>query len=459
MSKEKLFSIIIIAFGFASHCIAQTGIKIQPGTTLKLSSGVAVNIRDMDLINDGELNAASGDGRIIFSGTGNNRIAGTSITGIDELEIAKAINSSLLLEQELQIRSGIWFSTGLLNLNNHNITLFGNAALQNESANSRIIGATGGYVQVSMQLNNPQAINPGNLGAAITSAQNMGLTTIRRGHAMQNLGNGKQSILRYYDILPTNNSSLNATLRVNYLDAELNNQSEADLSLWKTEDNINWIAQGFTSRNTASNYVEKQNINSFSSWTLSSDLTSLPVTDLALWGIWKNEKTALTWTTQSEFNNNRFEIERKYSNENNFTKIGSVKSMHAGGTSSSVAAYSYTDAASASRGTISYRLKQVDNDGQFTYSKIIQLKPELQQLFIQNLYPTRLAGQSIYIHTGGLNLQEMQITLFDNQGRVFMKTKTGYTSQWINLPQLAAGMYQLRIEAGEWIYNGRFVKE
>ncbi len=459
MSKEKLFSIVLFAIGIASQCLAQTSIKLQPGTTLKLSFGVAINVRDMDLINDGELNAATGDGRMIFSGNSNNKIGGSRIASIDELEIAKAINSSLLLEQELNIRSGIWFNSGFLNLNNQNISLFGNAVLQNESASSRIIGSTGGYVEVNMQLNNPQAINPGNLGGIISSSQNLGLTTIRRGHAVQNLGNGKQSVLRYYDIQPTNNTSLNATLRINYFDQELNNESEPGLTLWKTEDNVNWTSQGFSSRNSSINYVEKQNINSFSQWTLASDNTALPVFDLTLSGVWKDNAALLSWTTRSEQNNSHFEVERKYSNEINFEKIGRVNSVHAGGTSTSVAAYQFSDAAQNNLGTIAYRLKQVDRDGQFTYSKIILLKPSAQQIFIQNLYPTKLTDQSVYIKTGDLKLKEMHLSLYDTQGRIVMKMKTGYFSQWINLPPLSAGVYQLRIEAGDSHYNGRLVKQ
>lgn len=432
-------------------------LSVNQNTYWKSVGNVHTVLSDVDLNNNGALEIDNSTFK--FTGKADNVIKGTEKIIFYDVVLEKESNKKMLLEWHISITHGLQFSSGLMDLGNFDIDLGTTGQLKGEMPNSRILGNSNGLIIASALLNAPASVDPGNLGAAITSSQNMGLTTIRRGHTLQNLGNGKQSILRYYDIQPTNNSSLNATLRINYLDAELNNQSEADLNLWKTEDNINWTVQGYSNRNAASNYVEKQNINSFSSWTLSSDLTSLPVHQLALWGIWKNDKASLSWTTQSEFNNNRFEIERKYSNENSFTKIGSVNSRHAGGTSSSVAAYSYNDAAMANLGTISYRLKQVDNDGQFTYSKIIQLKPEQQQLFIQNLYPTRLAGQSIHIRTGDLNLQEMHITLFDSQGRVLMKTKTGYTSQWITLPQLTAGIYQLRIEAGDWKYNGRFVKE
>lgn len=432
-------------------------LSVNQYTYWKSTGNVYMVLSDVDLNNNGALETDNGTFK--FTGKADNKIKGSEKIILYDVILEKQSPKKITLDRDVVITHGILFSSGLMNIGNFDIDLASSGQLKGETEYSRITSDGDGQIITSVLLNAPAGADPANLGASISSTQNLGLTTIRRGHAMQNLGNGKQSILRYYDISPANNSSLNATLRLNYFDSELNNQIEAGLSLWKSEDNVNWIAQSYNSRNAAGNYVEKQNINSFSSWTLSSDLTSLPVRDLALWGAWKNDKAALSWTTQSEFNNNRFEIERKYSDETGFIKIGTEHSAHAGGTSSNTAAYNYIDAAANNRGIISYRLKQVDNDGQFTYSKIIQLKPvQQQQQFIQNFYPTRLTGQSIYIQTGNMNLQYMQVTLFDSEGRVLMKQKTGYNAQWITLPVLSAAVYLLRIEGGEWQYNGRFVK-
>ena len=459
MSKEKLFPIIILALCIASRSFSQTSIRIQSGTTVKLSPGVVMTLTDMDLINDGELNAAAGDGRIIFSGSGNNRIGGSSISSFDELEMAKANSSSLLLEQDLQIRGAIRFTSGLINLNNHNISLFGNASLQNESENSRITGVNG-YVQLSMQLNNPQSVNPGNLGATISSAQNMGLTTIRRGHQSQlNASGTGNSIFRYYDIIPANNTALDATLRIQYFNAELNTLDENILVLWKSINNSDWTEEGFTSRDIAMNYVEKTGIAGFSRWTLSSIGNALPVRGLKLSGRWKNNAALLDWTTIAEYNNRYFNIERKYSNENDFSIVGVKNSNHADGNAQSPTSYKWKDPADANKGPISYRLKQVDRDGRSAYSKVITIKPEALEIFIKNLYPTQKTGSYLYVQTGDLNLGEMHISIYDMQGRQFLKRKTSYSAQRIDLPSLAAGMYQLVIESGEWRYTGKFIKE
>src|SRR5439155_20397820 len=87
-------------------------------------------------------------------------------------------------------------------------------------------------------LNNPQSMNPGNLGATITSSKNLGLVTIKRGYKEQSGGNAfNKSILRYYKITPANNTQLSATLRFSYLDAELNGVNESTANLFKSANN------------------------------------------------------------------------------------------------------------------------------------------------------------------------------------------------------------------------------
>ncbi|MEJ7767704.1 MAG: hypothetical protein WKF89_07815 [Chitinophagaceae bacterium] len=92
-----------------------------------------------------------------------------------------------------------------------------------------------------------------------------------------NSSGGGNSILRRYNILPSNNTLLNASFRFKYLDAELNGLSENSLVLWESTDAIHWISQGFTTRNTEANYVELTGVNEFSSWTLSAALNALPL--------------------------------------------------------------------------------------------------------------------------------------------------------------------------------------
>ncbi len=81
----------------------------------------------------------------------------------------------------------------------------------------------------------------------------------------------------------------------------------------------------------------------------------------------------LSWRTETEVNNFGFDIERTViSNEVrnlSWEKIGFVEGY---GNSNSPKDYSFTDASVIS-GKYAYRLKQIDNDGTFSYSKIIEV--------------------------------------------------------------------------------------
>src|SRR5690606_1462662 len=121
---------------------------------------------------------------------------------------------------------------------------------------SHIIGPLGGEVTVTVPLNAPSSVNAGNLGAVISSVQNLGEVLIKRGHRAITLTNG-QSIQRSYVITPSNNGGLDATLRLRYLDSELNGLPEGDLGLWRSVDGLRGDYENFSGRDASQNYVDR----------------------------------------------------------------------------------------------------------------------------------------------------------------------------------------------------------
>lgn len=79
----------------------------------------------------------------------------------------------------------------------------------------------------------------------------------------------------------------------------------------------------------------------------------------------------LAWQTTSESNNKGFDIERKLSTSSTWVKMGYVAGAN---TSSITRNYSYTDTATRKNRTFNYRLKQINNDGSFTYSSVITVR-------------------------------------------------------------------------------------
>jgi hypothetical protein len=77
------------------------------------------------------------------------------------------------------------------------------------------------------------------------------------------------AVLRTYTITPTGGSGFSATVRLHYLDTELNGNVEVDLGLWRS--GAAWARQGRTGAvNVANNWVELSGVTQFSPWTLSS---------------------------------------------------------------------------------------------------------------------------------------------------------------------------------------------
>lgn len=243
-------------------------LQITSGSFLKTTGNANIVLQDIGLNNNGGFSQT--EGTVIFKGNANVNINGSQPIGFNNLILAKGTNASIILQRGIGVNNQLVFTGGLLDLNSFNIDLATNALLIGENESSRIIGASGGKTTIAVYLNAPNATNPGNLGAAITSTQDLGIVSIQRGQQSQtnSIGNGS-SILRYYDITPTNNNSLKATLRFNYFDAELNNIAENDLVLFKSTVNGNWGSVGYSARDAAQNFVEKTNIPDFSRWTLS----------------------------------------------------------------------------------------------------------------------------------------------------------------------------------------------
>jgi hypothetical protein len=96
-------------------------------------------------------------------------------------------------------------------------------------------------------------------------------------------------------------------------------------------------------------------------------------------------KVTLNWSTSTETNNQGFEILRNAENDqNSWEKIGFNPGF---GTTTEVHHYSFVDE-SLQSGNYQYRLKQIDFDGTFEYSNIIEVTVEAPAIFsVEQNYP------------------------------------------------------------------------
>ncbi len=121
---------------------------------------------------------------------------------------------------------------------NGNTVAFGENADLRETPGNTIIGV-GGNASVTRALNDlTTGRNVAGLGLTLTANTSFGMTTIARGHAPQQLTPDKMSIGRFFDVIPTNNSNLGATVEFRYDESQLNGVPEEDLALFISHDAV-----------------------------------------------------------------------------------------------------------------------------------------------------------------------------------------------------------------------------
>jgi len=368
---KKIFILYKLLFvSLVGHC----QLNIGTGAQWVNSGNVSVVLHDMDLVNNGSIIAGTGSFR--FTGSQNSTISGNSLPLFNILEIAKSNNTKVLLNRNISAGSSINFISGQLDLNNNNILLSPTANIAGESENNRIIGPTGGFVEITQDMNAPASMNAGNLGAIISSSADLGSVSIRRGHSQQTGTGLTNSITRYYLIAPTNNNNLNTTLRLRYFDAELNGQNENSLVIYQSNNSgADWNNLSKSSNNTNANYVEKTGIASLALQTLANNNVQQAdgVTGLVFTGQRKKAtEVTLKWTSQTETNMSGYQVQRKLDNEADFADRAFVSSLAPGGNSLSLLSYQNIDANSHT-GISYYRLKIMNTNNTFTYSNVISV--------------------------------------------------------------------------------------
>jgi hypothetical protein len=140
-----------------------------------------------------------------------------------------------------------------------------------------------------------------------------------------------------------------------------------------TNSGANWNNLSRTSNSTNSNYVEKTAMASLALQTLANDNTVAgAVTGLTFTGTRKKAtEVQLNWTSQTETNMNRYQVQRKLDNEIDYADRASVTSLAPNGNSNSPLNYQNIDA-NPYTGLSYYRLKIIDKNNVVSYSNIIQ---------------------------------------------------------------------------------------
>jgi hypothetical protein len=167
-------------------------------------------------------------------------------------------------------------------------------------------------------------------------------------------------------------------------------------------------------------------------------------------------KVDLSWRTETEINNFGFEIERK--TEGNWQKVGFVKGN---GNSNSPKEYSYLDKNPVGGSKFQYRLKQIDNDGRFEYSKVIEVENVPNEFGLNQNYPNPF-NPSTKIRYQIPNESKVVIKIYNILGSEVMellneKKDSGIYEVEFNAENLSSGTYIYRIVADNFVQTRKMI--
>ncbi len=413
------------------------GLTIEAGASLSVTGNL-----ERDLASE-TLAEITGEGQLIMQGFTTQEIPSFVF---DNLSINNFNNA--VLAGDIFVKNQLKMENGFLDLNGKVFYLDSGATLlewETSNSSSRVFGDNDGYIEIILDLDNPTG-NIAGLGLEIISNQNLGTTTIKRGHREINGTDDSRSILRYFDIEPTNNTGLEASLVFHYFRGELNLvDEEHNFSLFKkNHDETDWIWIESTVNNLEQT-ITANNIDGFSTWTAGSSTSShLPIELLSFRGELQNQNVLLQWVTASEINNDFFTIERS----NDGINFSPVAYMQGAGNSNHNLYYTATDFEPLS-GISYYRLKQTDFDGSFEYSELISVNNTVGSAADVVLYPNPNNG-NFRLHSGSDT--DIAFRVFDMQGRVvYASVLSPMAVNSYNIPELTAGIYTV-------VFYGRDVK-
>ena len=169
-----------------------------------------------------------------------------------------------------------------------------------------------------------------------------------------------------------------------------------------------------------------------------------------------NDKVQLNWSTATENNNAGFGIEKSYDQESYFN-IGFVDGA---GTTTESRNYTFVDNAALTTNTF-YRLKQIDLDGTFSYSNVLEVSSIVDSWYLGQNYPnpfnpsTRI---SYSVKESGL----VSLTVYNLLGElvstlVNQNQEAGTYDVDFDASNLNSGVYLYKLESGNQVQTKKMM--
>jgi hypothetical protein len=183
--------------------------------------------------------------------------------------------------------------------------------------------------------------------------------------------------------------------------------------------------------------------------------TALPVEINSFSANFKDSKVILNWETATEVNNFGFEIQRAATIEvvKSWEKVGFVQGN---GNSNSPKEYSFIDDKLYGGSKFEYRLKQIDNDGKFEYSKVVEVVISSDKFALYQNYPNPFNPTTKIRYILNEKTQLVSLKIYDILGNeiqtlVNSEQPAGiYEITW-TADKFPSGIYFYKLQAGSFV--------
>ena len=259
-------SVLTLSVGGSTTSLAIVGNLLLTAGTFDKGTAATINIQGNWTNNSSGTAFTAGTGTVNFAGGAGQTISGSASTTFNNLTNSDAggitmnNNNALtgilaLTSSDISVASGMTLTQ--LNTGSSTGTFDVNGNLQRTGIDTAALGTTFSFGNPNNQI----TVTAGTRPATITVNLVRSAPTGAQGFPT--------AVQRTYTITPSA-AAFTGTLRLHYLDSELNGNTEgAGLALWRFN-GTGWSPQPNTSFDTTANWVEKTGVTTFSPWTLNS---------------------------------------------------------------------------------------------------------------------------------------------------------------------------------------------
>lgn len=374
----------------------------------KLAIDGSVNITG-DVTNNGQAELDDGDatntGSLRLMGSTEQRLGGTATSVFENLVLNNSsipgiiLDNAIQVSDELDLTDGIMYTSDINPVQfiesattvNHSISSFVDGPAQKIGNNDFTFPTGDGVVWAPLRITSLTGDAATIFTAEFSFSSYSDVTNFKDPDPNGILNN--VSTLEYWDLSNTGTPS-NANLTLYWKDQSRTEIDDYDDLVIAHYTGVEWENLGQDSREASDpGSITVNNVSSFSPFTfgsVSASLNPLPVELISFTGEYKENAVELNWVTASELDNDHFEIERSLDGIE-FEAIGLVPGK---GTSNVKNSYRFYDD-SPVFGIVYYRLKQVDYDGGYEFSKIIYIEVPLLHNIKLTVYPNPFENEAI----------------------------------------------------------------